>query len=460
VLPLSVGQESLWTIYRLAPGSAAYNDGEAVVFRPSPDRAALRGALRDLAARHDQLRSVFTDASGTPGREVRDPDLIELETLDLPGPGSPDPRPELRAAAIGLAAQPLAISDRGPLRAVLVRRGDAAALVLVCHHIAVDATSHWLIWRDLLELYRARVTGEPPALPPLRSDYGAFVAAEQALLGSAQGRELAAWWRGQCAGARPATFPADLPRPAEPRYRGASVRRRLDAPLTRCVRGAAAARGITPFALVLGAFQALLGRYSPDADLLIGCPATLRRSRATRDLVGMLVNTVPLRFSAHPALTFGEAAMAASAGLAAALPRARYPHALMDGGNDGRGPGGRPPALRVGITSVSYRGSPLLDLAMTGGWADCAGHQIAVLGLPRLEGQSDLTVEISQADQDLAVTFRYDTDLFTETAATALLERFERFIEAAADDPAALVAQIPLTTGADEVGQLLAFGEG
>jgi Condensation domain len=459
VLALSVGQEALWTIYRLAPASAAYNDAEAVVFRPAPDVTALRRALRDLAVRHDLLRSRFREEAGVPAREVCSPDLVELEVTELPGGGG-DPRPDLRAAAIALAARPLAITEQGPLRAVLVRRGADAMLVLACHHIASDATSSWLLWRDLLEFYRARRAGEPPDLPPLRSTYADFVADERELLGSPRGPELAAYWQAECAGARPAEIPADAPRPDTPGFRGATVGQRLEDGLARRVRAAATARGITPFALILGAFQALLSRHTGTGDFLVGCPATLRRRLASRDLVGLLVNTVPLRFSAWPAATFGEVSMAAASRLGAARPRARYPFAAMNGGPDGRGPGGRPPALRIGITMVANPGHPLLDAAAAGAWAQHAGHQITALQLPRLEGQTDLTVEISPAAGSLTAAFRYDVDLFTAATARQLLARFARFIEITAQDPSAVVARTPLTAGADEIGRLLAFGKG
>uniref|UniRef100_UPI001A9551A7 condensation domain-containing protein n=1 Tax=Actinomadura roseirufa TaxID=2094049 RepID=UPI001A9551A7 len=155
MLPLSVGQQSLWTLYRIAPDSAAYNDADALAFTPPPDEPALRAALRDLLSRHDLLRSRFHDGAGEAVRGVGEPDLAELEVRDVPG-GDDDPRTALRAAVRAVAAEPLDLARRGPLRAVLLRRSADAVLVLVCHHIAGDATSQRILWRDLLELYRAR----------------------------------------------------------------------------------------------------------------------------------------------------------------------------------------------------------------------------------------------------------------------------------------------------------------
>jgi hypothetical protein len=120
----------------------------------------------------------------------------------------------------------------------------------------------------------------------------------------------------------------------------------------------------------------------------------------------------------------------------------------------------RPPALRVGITMVGGPGDRLLDAAASGRWVDVAGHAVAVLPMPRLEGQTDLTVEISRSSDRQTVAFRYDLDLFAEATVRSLLERFARFIALTADRPDALVGRVPLVDDAGEVDRLLALGDG
>uniref|UniRef100_UPI001A954E84 condensation domain-containing protein n=1 Tax=Actinomadura roseirufa TaxID=2094049 RepID=UPI001A954E84 len=249
-------------------------------------------------------------------------------------------------------------------------------------------------------------------------------------------------------------LPLSRPRPATPGFRGSTVFRRLGGEPSREVREAARGAGLTPFALMLGAFQALLHRYAGEGDLLVGCPTTLRRGLATRDLVGLLVNTVPLRSTLGPATTFGAAAAAAGDRLGAVSRYARHPFALMDGGD------GRPPALRVGITMVGGRGDRLLDLAASGAWTGHAGHRVAVLDLPRLEGQNDLTVEIGATTGGLSVAFRYDVELFTRETVARLLERYLRFVRVTVQDPGARVGRVPLAEDAGEIARLLALGSG
>ena len=68
-LPLSFGQERLWFLDQLDPGSAAYNIAWTLRLSGALDRGALRAALDFLVARHESLRSRFP-AVGWPATAV------------------------------------------------------------------------------------------------------------------------------------------------------------------------------------------------------------------------------------------------------------------------------------------------------------------------------------------------------------------------------------------------------
>ncbi|QEU73887.1 hypothetical protein CP967_19530 [Streptomyces nitrosporeus] len=71
--PLSVGQEGLWLLHELAPGSATYNLAGGVRMEPAPDPEVLARAARALTGRHPMLRSVYVVADGSPRRVEKAP---------------------------------------------------------------------------------------------------------------------------------------------------------------------------------------------------------------------------------------------------------------------------------------------------------------------------------------------------------------------------------------------------
>src|SRR5690242_2876955 len=80
---MSFGQERLWWLQHLQPADAGYNRVITLEFTPDVVASALRGALDEIVARHDVLRSVFVaDASGMPHQTVVDHFSFPLIDLD------------------------------------------------------------------------------------------------------------------------------------------------------------------------------------------------------------------------------------------------------------------------------------------------------------------------------------------------------------------------------------------
>jgi len=136
-LPLSSAQERLWFLHQLAGSSAAYNLPIAFRLRGPVDLAVLRGALADVTARHESLRTVFAEADGRPYQRVLDVQAAapDIEVTD----GSPERLDDILAA---VAARPLALGPEPPWRVILVRcAAEDNVLLLLLHHIISDGWS-------------------------------------------------------------------------------------------------------------------------------------------------------------------------------------------------------------------------------------------------------------------------------------------------------------------------------
>lgn len=224
---LSHAQQALWFLYRLAPDAAVYNTGCALTVRSAVDLPALRAAVEALAERHDMLRSVFHDVDGQAVRLVGERHPLGLEVRELPG-ADPD---GLAAAARAALREPFRLERDGAFRFVLLRRGETDAVLLTAgHHIGTDATSNWLIVRDLLHGYRRLTGGGADGLstddlatdalatddlttapPPPKGSYADHVAKERTVLDSPRGARMEQYWHRVCADAAPAELPTDRP---------------------------------------------------------------------------------------------------------------------------------------------------------------------------------------------------------------------------------------------------------
>lgn len=441
VLPLSVGQEGLWLLHELAPDSSTYHLAGGGRMEPAPDPELLARAVLALTERHPMLRSVYLETPAGPRRMVREPGTIGALTVRQV-PDADDE--ELRRLVAEETARPFRLSTEGPFRAVLLLREGDAVLLVTTHHIATDATSQWLIWRDLLDAYEALAYGKEPGWDPVGSRYEEFVAAEQALLDSPRGTRQAEYWREQRTGSEPAELPTDRPRPAHSAGTGASLVRRLPDQLSERVRRTAADQGVSQFALALGALQALVNRWTGQTDFLIACPASVRRS-AARNVVGYFVNPVLIRGRLDRGTTLGEAMAAANERIRQSTARVTYPYPLVAQAAPATGP-----LYRISMTMVTTdRFGPGLGGAVSGEAIDVGGISTTYLEIPHLEGQCDLAVEVTRDVYGLTLALRYDTELFERDTAERLFDQFERFIAAAADRPGTRIGRIPLTDEAE-----------
>ncbi|MEU4230733.1 amino acid adenylation domain-containing protein [Nonomuraea sp. NPDC026600] len=281
--PPSPAQARLWFLDQLAePGNGgAYNVPTAVRLRGPLDTAAMLTAVRELAERHEVLRTLVDQDHTT----VVGADLVPITVEDVADR-------ELLAGRLEREAyRPFALGAEPPTRAVLYRMdGDEHVLLLTVHHIAFDAWSRDVAMAELAALYTAGLgLGERPAQP--RVQYGDYA---QWLAG--QPESDVSWWTDRLVGLEPVLdLPTDRPRPSIADWAGDEVPVRLGPELAARVRAAAAEIGGTPFMVLLAAWQELLGRVSATDDVPVGVLEAGRLHPDTERMLGCFVNTLVMR---------------------------------------------------------------------------------------------------------------------------------------------------------------------
>ena len=295
-LPLSYGQEQMWFIDQLNPGSTEYLVPVAFRLRGPLDVAVLGRAWDALVERHEILRTRHALVDGTPAQLVDEPATDQLPIVVLFGV----PEVERERRARDLVAQdmavPIDLGTQWPVRAKLVRlAADDHLLMITFHHIACDGWSTRILVAELGVLYGALVAGETPALPPLEVQYADFAVWQRAqLTGDVRERQLS-YWRDVLAGIAPLDLPADRPRAAVRGYAGDEVDFVLPADLAERVRELGTRHDATPFVVLLTAFQATLARYTGRCDVPVGTIVSGRTRPELQRLIGYGVNTLVIR---------------------------------------------------------------------------------------------------------------------------------------------------------------------
>ncbi|MEU8877660.1 amino acid adenylation domain-containing protein, partial [Streptomyces javensis] len=297
MIPASYAQRRLWFLDRLEGASALYNIPLVLRLSGRLDVAALRAALTDVLARHESLRTRFSQHDGEPTQEIVPSDAVgDPLTVTAVAPE------ELEAEIARTSQHVFDLASDIPFRARLLTVGvDESVLVLVLHHIAADGWSVAPLWRDLSTACAARAAGREPDWAPLPVQYADYALWQRELLGDAAdpGSLLAtqlAHWRVTLAGApEELALPTDRPRPATSAHAGGTVRIDVPTGLHHELEELARAEGVTMFMVWLAAIAVLLSKLGAGEDIPVGTPVAGRNEADLEDLVGFFVNTLVLR---------------------------------------------------------------------------------------------------------------------------------------------------------------------
>ncbi|MEU4833755.1 amino acid adenylation domain-containing protein [Streptosporangium sp. NPDC023615] len=476
--PLSAAQERLWFLEQYAPGTCAYTVAFAATLEGEVDEAALGRALTEVARRHESLRTrlVTTDeggpaavvddappandappvgdafpangvstANGTPASNGTPP----ADGASPAGPGA-GPRIELRvtddpAEIDAETARPFDLATGPLLRALLVRRGPAEhVLLLTMHHAVTDGWSCDIVMEELLTLHAAYREGREADLPAVRVRYGDYAHWQR-------GRDHAediGYWRRRLDGLAPLELPTDHPRPAEQGWRGAACGVTLDPELTEAVTALGRSRGATPYMTLLAAFEVLLWRYSGQRDFAVGSPVSGRDLPELERVVGVFVNSLPMRADLSGDPTFTGLLERVRETALDAYAHQELPFDRLVGELGVERDVARTPVFQVMFALQNYRSRPL----------DTPGLNMTPLPVTVTASRFDLALYLFDTPDGLVGHFTYGTALFRPDTIERMAACFERLLRSVVADPDAPISELEFLPP-DERRRVLALGE-
>ncbi len=419
--PLSFAQERLWVVDQLQPGSPLYNVAGAFRLSGKLDRTALQQALNAVVVRHEALRSHFVSAHGEPEQVVDPPRPVELSEWEANGDA------EFERGVREEARRPFDLSRDLMLRAALVRLPVGEhGLLLVVHHIAVDGWSLPILHREISTFYEAFVNGTTPTLPPLPVQYSDFATWQRRTLGEGETERHLAYWKQQLRGDVPVLqMPTDTPRPSVLTHRGARQGRSFGEELGAEVRALSRREGVTPFMLLLAAYEALLHHITAQTDFAVGINTAGRGRRETENLVGFFVNLLVLRADLGGDPTFRELLGRVRETALGAYAHQDVPFGLvLDAVQPRRDPATTP--LVQTVFSLQQGSDFELHLA---------GLDSEPLAVHTQTAKFDLVMDVIEDGDALRGSLEYNTDCYSIDTADGLLRQYEAVLRAALGDP-------------------------
>ncbi|HTX88890.1 MAG TPA: condensation domain-containing protein, partial [Bacteroidales bacterium] len=307
--PLTSTQNRIWFMEHFDRNITAYNIPLDFRMTGDPDLEIFVRSLDLLVERHEALRTVFPKVNGLPVQKILPELPVMLHTVHLEDLPEDQRKDAIDSHSLSNANHKFDL-EKGPLfRFEILFLGNREYIFLAnFHHLILDAVSTSIFFDELELVYTALLEGKPVRLSPLPVTYSDYALWQHRWLEGEECKNQIGYWKKELAGVPDVLkLPVDYRRPKIQTYNGAEFHFEVDAKLREKLVALSKKHGTSLSVPLLTAYAVLLSRYSAQEDFVIGFPIANRNHYELESLLGILINTLPLRFTVSGDLTFSDA---------------------------------------------------------------------------------------------------------------------------------------------------------
>lgn len=423
----SSAQERYWKIDAKDPGTPALNIAVKWRIRGHLDASLAQDAFQAILDRHESLRTAIRLEDGCLVQAIAEHVAFKLPEIDLSGLPEADRTREADRIAQSEARTRFDLGEAPLLRATLLRKSRAEAVILiVAHHIISDGWSMGIIAKDFVAAYQALGRGREPVLSELPLQYSDFAEGSHDDMADGGLAREEAYWQRQLADLPIVEVPGDRQRPATRSTNGASLSRLLPRALTSGLADLARKEGTTFFSAAYAVLLTLLRQRTGASDIVLSTQMANRDDIELEAIVGPFVNTLVLRTAISDEQSFLDLCQAARDTFEDAVDHHQWPFDRLGPLLPSGGDASRPPVSINFIVQRAFIGELAND-----------SFQLSGIPSPLPGALYDLNFILVEREEGWRLTCEYHRDLYDEATASELAAQFESLAEALVANPSA-----------------------
>ncbi|WP_433946008.1 amino acid adenylation domain-containing protein [Paenibacillus sp. SN-8-1] len=443
--PVSSAQKRLLILHQLDPAGTSYNMPGALRIEGKLDDGRLEQAFRLILERHESLRTSFHWTAEGPVQRIEQEAAFALEELDGDIVQA-DEADLLTDAAAARFVRPFKLDQAPLLRAGLLQMDvDKHVLFIDMHHLVSDGVSMMNMMREVIDAYE----GLQPRTE-LTIQYKDYAVWQQQSLQQESHKLHQAYWLDRLRGELPLLdLPLDRPRVSlgSNLTEGSRFHLEAGAALRNGLERLAAGTGTTTYHIMLAAFSILLSKYTGQNDIIIGSPVAGRTHADLEPLIGMFVNTLPLRLHPEGHKSFSDYLAEVKSYTLQSFEHQSYPfEELVD---------------QLQIKRDASR-NPLFDVFfvlqnMDQGIRQAGDLKFMPYELPIRHSRFDITLEVIDRPDQFTFTFEYAAQLFDRETIERMAGHYVQILESILRDNKMILSQINMLPDAEQIRLLQEF---
>ncbi|MDQ1354216.1 MAG: hypothetical protein QG657_4525, partial [Acidobacteriota bacterium] len=452
-IPLSFSQERLWFLQELDAGNAAYFVPRVIMIKGDLDVTLMERTFTEMIRRHEILRTVFIVNNGEVEQQILQPFYFYIPVMDWSGLGKEEQEKRVSSFIDEEGRLPFDFQHGPLLRVTLLKLKEREHLfVLTEHHLIHDGWTQGVLLNEFITIFTAYAEGREHGLPELPIQYADYAVWQRNLLKGDILEQHLAYWKEKLSGLLPVLeLPADRPRPAIISGNGDLRVLTIPPSLTISLKQFSKEQGATLFMTMLAVFKVFLYRYTGVEDLCVGIGIANRRLEEMEGMLGMVINTLPLRTQAAGEISFRRYLQLVK-------------NTCLGGYQHEDTPFGKIVEMMRPERSLSY--SPLFQVLFTfmdtpGGELRLPGLELELLPTHNRSAKFDINVVVvpppeneGEDSGEILVEWEYNTDIFDPPTAERMVSHYRRLLEEGLNQPETSITTLPMLSDT-EMSQVL-----
>ncbi len=449
-LPISNAQQRLWFIeeFSQANTNSAYNIPVALRLKGKLNIAAMQYAINTLVARHEVLQTCFSNNKGLPKQERVENPALELPIIDLRSLADEEEKQKQCQAIINANINHKFDLQQWPLfKAELIQTADEEFIFLSSmHHIISDGWSMGVLVKEVAGYYEHYCQQGEESFPAYSLQYAdyAYWQSQQAELYEKQMK----FWQDYLQDVPVLELPLDKKRNKYVEQSGAHQHFLIPASTQKQLNELANAQGVTPFMILVAAFNILLSRFSQQKDISVGIPVANRNRSEWENMIGFFVNTLVLRNDLSASPSFIDFLTQVQTNTLAIYSNQDLPFDSLVERMVNQRDSAYTPLFQV---MFSLQNSPMnTHFQLT-------GVDVEVLAHEQASARYDMTWNLEQKENGIAIDLEYRSDLFSQETMMLYLEYYQYLLKSICENPSLSVDEYLLEEPKRTLEKTLSF---
>ena len=291
--PVSSAQKRMYIVSNMDENSDTYNINGGILLNSSVNIEKLQKAMDKIVEKNNILRTYFeVQDNGEIVQKIADDCTVKIHVNYAKNNDIQEIFEETKKI-FNLGEPPLLDAN------LFLLPNGKTLLTLNVHHIIIDGTSLKLMLQELTKSYDGKDIKESSI------SYKDFAVWEEKQLLEDKFRESKQYWKKQFEDGIPIlNMPSTYSRPPIKSFEGETLNIKITRKLTEKIIEYCKEKGITPYMFLLTCYYILLYKYTGQESIIVGSPISGRTYKELEDVLGMFVNTLPIKNDIFPEENF------------------------------------------------------------------------------------------------------------------------------------------------------------